>query len=203
MSAQLTIKIPVWLDFLFTCPLLAFRLLRYGYTFRRIYLGDGEFTILDPKDYYLYSRFKWSVAGHDGKFYAVRGIKTGRKKMKLERLHRIIINAPDGLFVDHKNGNSLDNRRDNLRLATSSQNHCNKIIDKSKSSSQYRGVIFRKKSGRYIAQITYKETNHYLGSFDNEIDAAKAYDAAARKHHGDFARLNFPQDLAGACPPKL
>jgi hypothetical protein len=191
MSAQLTIKIPVWLDLIFVSPLLAFRLLRYGYTYRRIYLGEGEWTILDLWDYYRLRDFNWYLNGTGVKYYAYRNYKTNRRKTAIRSMHRDITNAPDDLFVDHRNGNSLDNRKDNLRLATNSQNNCNSIIDKSKTTSRYRGVVVRKKYGRCFAQIRFQGKPHYLGSFDSEIDAAKAYDAAAKKQHGEFARLNF------------
>jgi hypothetical protein len=195
MSAQLTIKIPVWLDFLFTFPLLTYRLLRFGYPFRRICLGDGEFTILDPKDYYLYNCFKWSACGRDDdSLYAARILrKTEFGRIKYMYLHREIMNPPKGLLVDHRNGNSLDNRKANLRIATRSQNCMNSRRNKSKTSSQYVGVSFDKEYELWRAYIRYQEKRIHLGRFGSEIEAARAYDAAAKKYFGEFAHLNFSE----------
>ena len=102
MSAQLTIKIPVWLDFIFTCPLLTYRLLRYGYAFRRIYLGEGEWTTVELADFYRLGHFKWRVEGNGKKIYAVRDVKTAPGLTKLLSLHREIMNQPKGFLVDHK-----------------------------------------------------------------------------------------------------
>jgi hypothetical protein len=191
MSAQLTITIPVWLDFIFTLPLLAYRRYCYGYTYRRIWLGDGQFAILDQKDYYRLSKFKWYIKGSFGKFYAARNYKYDSRQTKTVSMHREIMSAPAGLLVDHKNRDGLDNRRANLRLATYSQNNCNKL-KRENTSSQFAGVCFNKRGKRWGASIGNKGERIFLGYFDSEIDAAKAYDIAAKKYHGEFARLNFP-----------
>jgi hypothetical protein len=185
------IKVPNWLDFIFACPLLAYRLLRYGYSFRRIYLGEGEWTILDQQDYYRLNHFKWFLTGRLYKFYAARTIKVDGRT-RITRMHRDIMNPPDNLLVDHQNSDGLDNRRQNLRLATKSQNGCNSRKRKN-TSSIYIGVHLRKKQGRWEAEITHNSKKIWLGSFDNEIDAAKAHDLAAQKYHGEFARLNFSE----------
>jgi hypothetical protein len=192
MSAQLTIKIPVWLDFIFTCPLLAFRLLRFGYTYRRIPLGDGRFAIVEPTDYYRLNNFHWCINVSRRNIYAVRLVLTDNWQLKKVRMHREIMNAPDGLLVDHKNGKTLDNRRANLRLATHSQNMCNKPKTSTKSTSQFRGVHSDKRKGRWVAKIQINRKRIWLGYFDNEIEAARAYDQAAMKYHGEFAHLNIP-----------
>jgi hypothetical protein len=193
MRAKLTITIPVWLDFIFTCPLLAYRLLRYGYTYRRIYLGEDEWTILDQQDYYRFGNLKWGVCGHDEHIYGGRFIKTTKSAgIKLVYLHREIMNAPAGLLVDHINSDTLDNRRANLRLATHSQNSCNRP-KKSNTSSRFIGVSFMKQRKRWHTTIRHHGKRTFLGYFDSEIEAGKAYDEAARKYHGEFARLNFPE----------
>ena len=117
-------------------------------TYRRIYLDEGEWTILDQQDYYRFGGFKWCIGGDKDKFYAVRGQRIGPADSKIVRLHRLIMDAPDGLLVDHRNGDSLDNRRSNLRLATHSQNQCNKRKRKN-TSSRFSGVYWtrRKENG--------------------------------------------------------
>ena len=190
MYAGYTIKVPKFLDFIFTFPLLTYRRLRFGYPYRKIYLGEGEFTIVDADIYYRLGRFKWFLVGSKKKFYAARNIKTGPCQIKIVRLHRVIMNPPDGLLIDHQNGNSLDNRRANLRFATRSQNATNRQKRK-KGSSRFNGVSIEKRTGRWRARICYQGKKMYLGSFDSEIDAALAYDAAAKKYHGEFACLNF------------
>jgi hypothetical protein len=193
MKINLTIGIPVWLDFIFTCPLLAYRLLRFGYTYRRIYLGEDEWTILDQQDYYRLGNLKWGVCGHDEHIYGGRFIKTTKSAgIKLIYLHREIMNAPANLLVDHINSDTLDNRRANLRLATHSQNSCNRP-KKSNTSSRFIGVSFLKQRKRWRAAIRHHGKRIWLGYFDSEIEAGKAYDEAARKYHGEFARLNFPE----------
>jgi hypothetical protein len=192
MTLNLTNRILNCFDFIITCPLLACRLFRYGYTFRKIDLGESYFTIVEPRDYYQIRRFKWCVWGTGKKFYAARVMVTGPGKTKIMYLHRQLLNAPKGVLVDHRNRDPLNNRRQNLRFATNSENVQNRGKRKN-TTSKFIGVWFRKVNGKWESRITHKDKKIYIGCFDSEIDAAKAYDEAARKYHGEFARLNFPE----------
>jgi hypothetical protein len=104
-------------------------------------------------------------------------------------LHRLIVEAPAGAFVDHIDRNTKDNRRLNLRLATCSQNSMNQVR---RRSLLYRGVRQRADCDGFCARISVNNKYIHLGSFSAEKDAAIAYDAAALKYHGEFAVLNFP-----------
>jgi len=191
MSAKLTLPIPVWLDRLFVWPVLAFRRLKFGYSFRRIYLSEGKWTIVDAVDYYWLNSFKWIVYGNRNNLYAVRNSIVAPNETRPVYMHRVIMNPPPGLLVDHRNTDSLDNRRQNLRFATPSQNMQNRRKKKN-TTSQYRGVWLLS-NGKYESQITHQGKKIWLGWFNSEIDAARAYDEAAKKYHGEFARLNFPE----------
>jgi hypothetical protein len=196
MSAQLIIKIKNWLDFIFTCPLLIFRLFRYGYTYRRIYLGEGYWTILDEVDYCRLRHFKWVVHanGKGGQnLYAIRHKLVSPNKTKMLYMHREIMKAIDERLVDHRNCDSLDNRRSNLRFATRAENMQNRRKKKN-TTSRFVGVHLYKPSNRWVCRITYQGKRIVLGRFDSEIEAAKAYDEAAQKYYGEFVRLNFPQE---------
>jgi hypothetical protein len=183
-----------WLDFIFTFPLLAYRRLRYGYTFRRIYLGGGKFTIVDPPDYYRLNNFHWSARKNSNCTYAVRFLNDPGKKPKIISLHREIMNPAPRLLVDHKNRNTLDNRRANLRIATHSQNQFNKAKTSEKTSSRFIGVYLEKPSCLWATKISHHGKSIWLGRFNSELTAARAYDNAARKYHKEFARLNFPEE---------
>jgi hypothetical protein len=193
MSAKLTITIPDWLDRIFTFPLLTYRLLRYGYSYRRIYLGEGEWTILDAEDYYRFSDFKWGIFADKGKCYVVCNIKLRPGPTSRARLHRELMNAPAGLHVDHRNSDGLDNRRANLRIATHAQNVQNRRKTKSKTSFRFIGVCFDRHRQEWTVHIGHNGRKLWLGRFNNEEDAAKAYDNAAVKYHKEFAHLNFPE----------
>ncbi|MFH1369694.1 MAG: AP2 domain-containing protein [Planctomycetota bacterium] len=187
------INIPNWLDRICSWPVLEYRRRKYGHPFRRISLGEGRFTILDQQDFYRLGNFNWFAERRGECFYAVRHLISPDEPTKIIRMHRVIMNAPKGLLVDHKNNDGLDNRRENLRLATSSQNNCNKRKRKN-ASSRFVGVSFNKLKRRWCAYICFNGKNIWLGWFDSEIEAAKAYDEAARKYHGEFAKLNFPEE---------
>ncbi|MGD0572661.1 MAG: HNH endonuclease [Sedimentisphaerales bacterium] len=189
---SITIKVPNWLDMFFAWPSIVYRRWKYGEAFRRIYLDEGLWAIVDTADYYRYAGFKWCIGGCEGKFYAVRGQRIGPDDLKIVRLHRLIMNAPEGLLVDHRNSDGLDNRRTNLRIATHAENTQNNRKRKG-TTSKYIGVSFDKKADNWISRIMFKKKAKWLGSFDDEIAAAKAYDDAAKKYYGEFARLNFPE----------
>ena len=145
--STIQIKVPIWLDLIFAWPMMVYRQLKFGYTYRKIYLDEGKWAILDPKDYYHFAGFKWCIGGNSGKFYAIRGQMISPSGSKIVQLHRLIMNAPKGLLVDHRNGDSLDNRRANLRLATHSQNQWNRQKIKN-TTSRFVGVSFYKNSGK-------------------------------------------------------
>ena len=185
--------IPVWLDKICAWPVLLYRKAKYGCAFRRIYLGDGFYTAVNPNDYYRFRGYKWFPIGRRGKFYAARSIRTDNRNFNIRPLHRDITNAPKNRIVDHHNTNSLDNRSPNLRFATHGQNTYNRPKTKSKTSSRFIGVAFEKRTKRWTAYVMRKGKTRWIGRFDNEIDAAKARDKAARKYHGQFACLNFTE----------
>jgi hypothetical protein len=208
MTLHLKIRVPNWLDFIFTFPLLIYRRFRFGYPFRKIRLTEDKFTIVDPADFYWLSNFYWLTVGKDDNFYAARLIRLKSGRLGTVLMHReIYFNClPQHVFgrgsnahlsnlsrsvVDHRNTDSLDNRRVNLRLATHSQNSCNSRRDKSNTYSRYRGVSFNKRKQKWFAAIRANGKKTWLGYYDNELDAAKAYDLAAKKYHGEFAMLNF------------
>jgi hypothetical protein len=191
MKLHLTVSIPNWLDRICTWPVLWYRKHKFGQPYRKIRLTEGKITIVDPDVFYRLNNFQWCAAGRDQSFYAVRFLNNANKGIRLISMHRELMNFPVGLFVDHHNGDSLDNRITNLRIATRSQNLCNRRKTSSKTSSRFRGVTFRKNVGKWAARIRYLGKEIWLGLFDSEIDAAKAYDEAAKKYHGEFARLNL------------
>lgn len=107
-------------------------------------------------------------------------------------MHHLVIDIPPGLFPDHINHNGLDNRKANVRPVTRAQNVWNRRKFKRPTRSKYKGVDWAIDMKRWRARIRVNGRRIYLGSFSDELEAAKAYDRAARKYHGQFAALNFP-----------
>ena len=191
MKLHLTISIPNWLDRIFAWPVLVYRKRKFGQPYRKIRLTEGKFALVDQNDFYWLNNFDWFTKRNRTSFYAARFNNDLPKGPTIVSMHRQIMNSPLGLVVDHRNLDGLDNRRSNLRIATYSENNCNKPKRKN-TSSRFVGVCFDKRCGRWVAYIQMNRKRIQLGYFDNEIAAARAYDEAARKYHKDFARLNFP-----------
>jgi hypothetical protein len=188
------ITIPAILEYTITAPLLLGRRIKYGYTFRRIPLSRGKYAIVDARDYESLSRYKWYLHVSMGTCYAVRNVKRNGKMGHLW-MHRVIMNAPEELVVDHINHNGLDNRRVNLRLATHKQNKWNSRKGKTRGKSRYKGVGWDRRSRKWRAVLCVNGKKQSLGYYEDEIEAAKACDRAARKYKGEFAVLNFPIPL--------
>jgi hypothetical protein len=172
---------------------LCYRRLRYGYTFRKIPLTQGKFAIVDPEDYEELSKYKWYAVQSPRGFYAVRTVfaKKARGGRKTVGMHRIILKAPEGKFIDHINHNGLDNRKCNLRICTLQQNIWNMRKQRGNCASQYKGVTWRKDIDKWQARVICGGKVFSCGHFDDEKTAASAYDKKAKELFGEFAAPNL------------
>lgn len=154
----------------------------------QILLFNGEIALVDDQDMDDVSRFKWRACPKGTNVYARSYCRRPDGHKTTQSMHKLITGWT---FVDHINGNGLDNRRANLRQANSHSNGGNrrKVCD---SSSIYKGVTWHANANRWQTVIGVKGRKKYLGLFTNEIDAAIAYDTAAREVFGEYAALNFP-----------
>lgn len=164
-----------------------------------IYINSPKYGVkeclVDDEDYDFLNQWKWSIANWDG-FYVCR--HEGKEHRELIRMHRLIMKANCKEIIDHKDGNSLNNQKCNLRMVTALQNSQNR---KAMGESKYKGVsivkykIAGKEYKYYLVRITHNKKRIRLGRFnftpENEILAAKLFDEAAKKYHGEFVRLNF------------
>jgi len=169
---------------------LFYRKIRYGYSFHRIKLTQNQSAIVDVEDFQELNQFKWYAIKDCATYYARRTINIGQTA-KVVAMHRQVLKYKGLLVIDHINGNGLDNRKANLRIATPAQNSYNVRKITRPCSSKYRGVSKSKQINKWAAYIAKNRKRTHLGFFENEIDAAKAYDKAAKELHGEFARLNF------------
>ena len=148
-------------------------------------LTQGKHAIIDNDDWELVSKHKWFANKLGGKFYAatynVRPINLP--------MHRLILGLPDSsMWVDHIDGNTLNNTRANLRICTPQQNACNRRI-RSDNTSKYKGVSYRKDSGLWRARIGVNGKVINIGHFQDPLDAYNAYCEAAKELHGVFHNL--------------
>ena len=166
----------------------------------KIPLTRGYEAIVDYEDWLYLKDFKWrasSINKTNKTIYAIREI--GSKKLgnrTTESKHRVVMKVNKGQQVDHIDGNGLNNTKENLRIATSSQN-CSNVKkyffrNGKKVTSKYKGVNFHKRMKKWQASIRYNKKLIHLGTFDDEIEAAKAYDKKAKELFKEFAILNFP-----------
>lgn len=152
----------------------------------KIALTKGKFTIVDKDVFKYLNEVKWFYLSPG---YAARTIRLKGNKFQKQLMHRVIMNAPKSLEVDHINGNKLDNRLKNLRLCTKAENHRNRGLQKSNTSG-YKGVHWHKKTKKWLVRIAFNGKRYHLGYFTDIRKAGRAYDAAAKKYHKHFANLN-------------
>jgi hypothetical protein len=147
-------------------------------------LPHGREAIIDAEDAELVGKYNWSLYS---KGYAATSVRAANGKKKTLSLHRLVMNPPDGMDIDHIHGETLDNRKSQLRFATHSQNEHNKGAPATNTSG-FKGVNWSKRNKKWRAQIRSNSKSIHLGLFHSPEAAHAAYCEAAKRLHGEFAR---------------
>lgn len=146
-------------------------------------LKNGETVYVSPEDAPRLSMTQWRVQQAGKRSYAAV-----KSEGKVRLMHRVIMKAPQGMLVDHRDQDTFNNTRQNLRICTQSQNQANR--GKNATHNKYKGVHWHKAAGKWNAEIKHNYKTHRLGLFTNEHDAAIAYNKKALELFGEFALLN-------------
>lgn len=154
---------------------------------KQISLSNGQYALVDDEDFDRLSAHGWSC-NNKHTCYACRTIGPNKQTIFM---HLEILPVQSGMVCDHVNGNSLDNRKINLRELTPHQNQMNRKKNRTAIYSQYKGVGLSRRGHGFRARIVVDGREFHLGTFPKELDAARAYDTAAKRYFGDFARLNL------------
>ena len=163
---------------------------------KEIPLTQGFVALVDDADYEHLSQWKWYAARITRTNPAIAVRSETRPKQKRRRrvfMHRLIMNTPPGLVTDHLNHQTLDNRRENLRVCTQKENGTNHTKQQG-TSSKYLGVHWHTGCSKWQARIQLDGKQKHLGYFDNEEEAARAYDAAVIEHRDEYATTNFARE---------
>jgi len=159
------------------------------------YAGKARYAKISPQDAELILQYSWgTTTGKRGRssgpivYAASRQMLAG--EVKRIRMHRLIMNAPEGMHVDHINGDGLDNRRENLRVVTAQENQFNSR-KRVAGYSLFKGVSWSAAAKKWKAYICPNKKQIHIGLFDSEIAAAQAYDAKAKELFGEYAKLNL------------
>lgn len=159
---------------------------------KEIILTQGKITQVDDEDYEKVKFLRW-YAYYDPAlrgFIAQRNVTELNGTRKTIYLHRTIVDAPKGMVVDHVNHDTLDNRKENLRICTHAENMLNRRTYINNKSG-YKGVSWHKEKKKYRAGIRAMNKKYFLGYFDDPKEAARAYNEASIKYHGKFGSLNI------------
>ena len=152
---------------------------------REIPLSRGMFAIVDDEDYSQLASVRWYAAPGRHTFYAKRDVRRNGSKGRI-LMHRYLLGCPDGLEVDHKNGNGLDNRRSNIRIATRSQNRANTGLQINNISG-VKGVCRCAETGRWKVRVQWQLQNIWVGRFDSLEEAVEARYEVVMRLQGEFA----------------
>ena len=148
---------------------------------------NGRSFLFDEEDLPFVKSSTWAI-GKDGYVH-------GRNGGKKVRFHRLIMDVKDGEVVDHINGDPSDCRKENLRIATQHQNSMNHSLNKN-STTGFKGVCLDKRYNKYMAHIHPDRKMKFLGYYDDPVEAALAYDKAASFYFGEYANLNFKEEVS-------
>lgn len=162
---------------------------------KEIQLSQGQSALVDDEDYDFLIQWKWharkaKVKGKEYSYYARRNVWDGATNHTI-LMHREILCPANDEWIDHKDRNGLNNQRKNLRFCNRFTNAFNQETSNQKTKSKYRGVTQNKGCKSFVATLVYKGKRFYLGSYSSAKEAALAWNEAAIRYYGEFARLNI------------